>query len=170
MHFLLVFQLFCVCTCVSLSFNLILWCVYISVPTPSVTVTVLNTRIVGQSLTLKCRVTTVRGINSRVDIIWRRNGTEVMRSNNILSTMMDSSLIYTDTYNISRLSTDDENREYACEIVVSDSVTLNVIGKELCIWYQSNMSVNLFILFLIAHIWVRSVKHFCSLWPCSLIL
>ena len=43
------------------------------------TVTALNIQTVGQSLTLECTVTAVRGITSRVDIIWSRNGRELER-------------------------------------------------------------------------------------------
>ena len=61
----------------------------------------------------------------------------VSRTNNISSTMMASSLIYTDTYNISQLGTDDEGREYQCEVVINTSlpvmangsITLDVMGE-----------------------------------------
>jgi len=50
---------------------------------------------------------------------------------------MDSSLIYTDTYTITLLSTDDDGREYECEVVINASpvvtannnVALNVMGE-----------------------------------------
>jgi len=32
-----------------------------------------NIQTVGQSLTLECSVTAVRGITSRVDIVWKNN-------------------------------------------------------------------------------------------------
>jgi len=107
--------------------------VYISVPTPEVSV-IAPDQTVGQSLTLECNVTTVRGINSRVDIIWSRNGEEVNRTND---TMMDTSLIYTDTYTIPLLSTDDEGAVFDCEAVINStpmvmnnsSITLDVTGK-----------------------------------------
>ena len=112
-------------------------CVYITVPTPSVTVTAPNTQIVGGPLTLTCNVTAVRGITSSVDIVWRRNGTEVMRTNDTSSTMMDTSLVYTDTYNISQLNTTDEGIEYGCQVVINstpqvmanDTVSLDVTGN-----------------------------------------
>ena len=108
-----------------------------TVPSPSVTVTAPNTQTVGQSLTLECSVTAVRGITSRVDIIWSRDGMVLNRTNNTSPTMMDSALIYTDTYTISQLSTDDEGREYECAVVINaspvvtatGSVMLDVIGE-----------------------------------------
>ena len=110
---------------------------YITVPIPNVTVTVPNTQIVGQSLTLQCEVTTVRGITSRVDIVWSSNGTELERMNDVSSTTMDNSLVYTDSYTILQLSTTDESRVIQCEIVInaspsvmaSDSITLDVTGE-----------------------------------------
>ena len=107
------------------------------VPTPTVRVTALNNQTVGQSLTLQCEVTTVRGITSRVDIVWSSNGTELERMNDVSSTTMDNSLVYTDSYTISQLSTTDESRMIQCEVVIntspsvmdSDSITLDVIGE-----------------------------------------
>ena len=95
-----------------------------------------NTQTVGQSLTLQCEVTTVRGITSRVDIVWSSNGTELERMNDVSSTMMSDSLVYTDSYNISQLSTTDEGRVIQCEVVInaspivmaSDNITLDVTG------------------------------------------
>ena len=108
-----------------------------SVPTPTVSITILNTQIVGQSLTLQCEVTTVRGITSSVDIAWSSNGTELKRMNNVSSTTMDNSLVYTDSYTISQLSTTDDGRVIQCEVVINtamanDGITLDVIGKTRC--------------------------------------
>ena len=97
-----------------------------------------NTQTVGQSLTLQCEVTTVRGITSRVDIVWSSGsgGIEVERMNDVSSTTMGNSLVYTDSYTISQLSTTDEGRVIQCEVVIntspsvmaSDSITLDVTG------------------------------------------
>ena len=111
--------------------------IYILVPTPNVTVIALNTQTVGQSLTLQCEVTTVRGITSRVDIVWNGGGTVLRRMNDVSSTTMDNSLVYTDSYTISQLSTTDEGRVIQCEVVInaspsvmaSDSITLDVTGE-----------------------------------------
>ena len=91
----------------------------------------------GQSLTLQCVVTTVRGITSRVDIVWSSNGTVLRRINDTIATTMDNSLVYTDSYNISQLSTTDDGRVIQCEvmintsppIMVSDNLTLSVDGE-----------------------------------------
>ena len=111
-------------------------CNIIIVPTPTVSVTAPNTQTVGQSLTLQCEVTTVRGITSRVDIVWSSGGTELERMNGVSSTTMENLLVYTDSYTISQLSTTDEGRVIQCEVVINasspvmanDNITLDVTG------------------------------------------
>ena len=113
------------------------------VPTPVVNVTSPNTQTVGQSLTLQCEVTTVRGITSRVDIVWSSNGTVLRRMNDTTATTMDNSLVYTDSYNISQLNTTDDGRVIQCEVVIntnpsvmaSDSIILDVTGEH-CVFCQ----------------------------------
>ena len=107
-------------------------------PTPSVNVTAPNTQIVGQSLTLECNVTAVRGITSRVDIIWRRNGTEVEKIEGVIVSPTTGNMVtYTDTYNTPPLKTTDDDRSYECKVVInvnppvmaSGNVTLDVMGE-----------------------------------------
>ena len=117
----------------------------ILVPSPSVITT---TQTVGQSLTLQCEVTTVRGITSRVNIVWSSGGTVLRRMNDTTATTMDNSLVYTDSYTISQLSTTDEGRVIQCEGVInvnplvtaSNSTTLDVTGKSYYLtdqkWYK----------------------------------
>ena len=107
------------------------------VPTPTVNVTVPDNQTVGQSLTLQCNVTAVRGITSRVDIVWSSGGTELQRMNGTPSTTVDNSLVYTDSYTISQLNTTDEARVIQCEVVInanppvraSDSIAVDVTGE-----------------------------------------
>ena len=105
------------------------------VSTPSINLTVPNTQIVGQSLTLECSVTIVRGITSRVDIVWSNDGVELQRTNGTNASLSsDFSTMYTSTYTIPLLSTVDDSRVYQCKVVidtnppvmVTGSVTLNV--------------------------------------------
>ena len=117
------------------------------------TITNLNAQIVGQSLTLLCKVTTVRIITSGVDIVWSSGGTEFKRMNNISSTTMSNSLVYTDSYTISQLSTTDEGRVIQCEVVVNanppvmanDNIILDVTGKYAC--YFNNTVYDLVLLY-----------------------
>ena len=109
----------------------------ILVASSTTSITVLNTQTVGQSLTLQCKVNTVRGITSRVDIVWSSGGTGLERMNDVSSTTMDNSLVYTDYYTILQLNTTDVDRVIQCEgvinanlpIMANDSITLNVTGK-----------------------------------------
>ena len=109
----------------------------ILVPSPSIIATASNTQTVGQPLTLQCEVTTVRGITSRVDIVWSSGGMELNRTNNVSSARVGNSLVYTDSYTITQLSTTDEGRVIQCEVVInaspsvmdSDSITLDVTGE-----------------------------------------
>jgi len=112
-------------------------CTFNTAPTPDVNITASNNQTVGQSLTLECSVTAVRGITSRVDIIWSIDGRELERIEGVnVSSTTDNSVVYTDTYNISQLSTNDDGRVYQCEVLintsppvmVNDSVTLDVTG------------------------------------------
>ena len=111
---------------------------FLLVPTPTVSVSVApsDNQTVGQSLTLQCEVTTVRGITSRVDIVWRSDCTVSRRTNDTTATTMDNSLAYTDSYTISQLSTTDDGRVIQCEVVINASpkivnnvsTTLDVTG------------------------------------------
>ena len=92
------------------------------VPIPGVTVTPFNNHTVSQSLTLECNVTTVRGITSRVDIIWSSDGRELERTEGVnVTSTTDNSVVYTDTYTISQLNTTDDDRRLHCEVVINIS-------------------------------------------------
>ena len=99
--------------------------------------TATSNQTVGQPLTLVCDVTTVRGITSRVDIVWSSDITEVERVEGVnISSITSSTAMYTDTYTISLLRTSDDDKVYQCEVVINsnisviadDNVTLDVIG------------------------------------------
>ena len=97
----------------------------------------------GQPLTLECVAIVVRGINSQVDIIWKNDASaKEFRRNNVNASMTNlsmSSVVYKDYFNISQLTTDDNNVTYQCEIIIntnpsvmaSGGFILHVIGKSL---------------------------------------
>ena len=82
---------------------------------------------------------TVRGITSRVDIVWSSDdGYQLKRNEGVsFNYIMDNSVVYTTRYTIPQLSTTDENRAYQCEVVInsnssissSGNVILNVTGR-----------------------------------------
>ena len=122
-----------------ISYTVLTVCPCKIVPIPDyINVTVPNTQIVGQSLTLKCSVTTVRGITSRVDIVWNSDGVELNRTEtpNITSTT-DDMIEYMDVYTITLLKDTDINRTFHCgmiinsipPVIVNSDVTLDVTGK-----------------------------------------
>ena len=110
---------------------------FTEVSTPTVSVAALNTQTVSQSLTLQCEVTTVRGITSRVDIVWSSGGIELQRMSDVSSTTMNNSLVYTDSYTILQVSTNDEDKVIQCEGIIlatptqsnTNTLTLDVTGQ-----------------------------------------
>ena len=69
--------------------------------------------------------------------MWSSNGTELERTDNVSSTTRHNSLVFTDSYNISQLSTTDDGRVIQCEVVINtvmanDGITLDVTGKTRC--------------------------------------
>ena len=97
-----------------------------------------SNQTVGQSLTLESSITTVRGITSRVDIVWSSNGEELKRTSNanISLTIKDNEL-YEDAFSIPLLSTSDDGRIIQCKLVIlanssvsaTNNITLDVTGK-----------------------------------------
>ena len=69
--------------------------------------------------------------------MWRYGSTELNRTNGTTPITMGNSLVYTDSYTISQLSTTDDGRMIQCEVVInaspsvmaSDSITLNVASE-----------------------------------------
>ena len=109
------------------------------VPSPSVMITAPDTQIVGQSLDLSCSGSVVRGITSEVNVVWKSDGSELGRTNEVNLTLMENgtSLTYMDSYTIAQLSTFDKDKVYYCELVISSHppvavnsrILLNVTSK-----------------------------------------
>ena len=99
--------------------------------------TALNTQTVGQSLTLQCEVTTAIGIDVRVDIVWSSGDTELEKIIASMSNTLGNSLVYTESFMISELSTSDEDKIIQCKVEIylnpllmaTNNVTLNVTGE-----------------------------------------
>ena len=89
---------------------------------------------VGQSLELQCNLTTVRGINSQVDIVWSNGSIELSRTT---ATTLNNLPVYINEYTIPVLRTDYNGNVIQCQVVinasptvmVSDSTTLDVTGE-----------------------------------------
>ena len=98
-------------------------------------VTTLNEQIVGQPLMLECAMSAPRGISSRVDVVWSRDGLEVEHIADISSNFSSSEVVvYTNIYTIPLLDTYDDDIVYECEVIINssplfkikDNVTLHV--------------------------------------------
>ena len=92
---------------------------------------------VGQSLSLECIVTTVRGLSSSIDIIWTSDGLEINRTSGASTDSSTSSFIlYRDFYNIPLLTTAEDGRVFQCEgminttpyLTAESSTTLDIVG------------------------------------------
>ena len=110
-----------------------------TVPTPVVEVTNIDIVEFGQATTLECNVTAVRGITSRVDIIWRNglNSTIVKTVENVTANIVNNLAVYTDQLVTPPLSVNDSGRVYYCEVNINatfeitsfEFFVLNFIGK-----------------------------------------
>ena len=74
---------------------------------------------IGDSLTLDCSFTTVRGISSSVNFIWTTGGIEIRRVDNITADVLNDSAIYTDSFEIPSLSAIDNGRVYYCRVMIN---------------------------------------------------
>jgi len=79
---------------------------------------------------LVCTVTAVRGITSRIDIIWSNNDSVLTSSVavNVYSSQYDVA-IYSATYKTPQLNTTDDGRVYQCEVVIKTSPPVMATGS-----------------------------------------
>jgi len=72
---------------------------------------------------LQCSATTVRGVTSRVDIIWTNgSNTQIRRVNNIAtSNILNTSAVYNDIFVIPSLDISDISVVYQCEVIINTS-------------------------------------------------
>ena len=112
----------------------------------SVMVTTLNEQIVGRPLMLECEMSTPRGISSRVDVVWSRDGVEVEHINDVSSNFSSPEVVvYTNIYTIPLLGTYDDGIVYECEVIIYSSpllkitynVMLDVTGMCSLIYYSN---------------------------------
>ena len=92
---------------------------FCTVPAPSVNITVPNNLTTDQSVTLNCSAVTVKGITSRVDIVWY-SGVQVRRVNNVTASIInDTAAVYRDSLNISSLTRQHDGRIYSCQVIIN---------------------------------------------------
>ena len=83
-------------------------------------VTIIGNQTVGQSLTLECNATTLRGVTSDTIVTWYTSGMMVRNVSMVNSSTIGNSQVYTDLYTIS-LSTTDDGTVYLCEVFINSS-------------------------------------------------
>ena len=124
---------------------------YIIVPIPIVGVAIQTNQTAGEPLTLYCNVTTVRGIISRVDIMWLVDDSLLEIADSDVSTTSDGIQLYMTSYTINQLSATDNERVYQCNVLINssnvlvmafDNFTLNVTGKSCVVNYVLSIQVN----------------------------
>ena len=108
------------------------------VPTPDVSISVPNNLTTGQPLTMDCTMIAVRGITSRVDIVWYGSGGQFRSANNVTATIINSTTaLYRDSFNISSLTRQHDGSFYSCRAIIYSepslfiytSIRLNVTCK-----------------------------------------
>ena len=67
---------------------------------------------------LRCEVTTVRGITSKVDIVWSSGGTVLRRINGTTASTINNLQVYSNYYSIKLLRTSDKSRVIQCEGII----------------------------------------------------
>ena len=115
----------------------LLFC-FLDLNSTDVTLNIPDSQYVGQSLMLKCSVTTVRYITNRLDIIWSQDDVELKRTEGVnVSYISNNKAVYVNTYNIFQVSTSDSGMVYNCKVIINLNIpliaistgVLNVTGK-----------------------------------------
>jgi len=104
---------------------------------PNVSVTADPTPTVGLSTTLVCSGTTVRGINTTVDIMWSADDEIIQSEENVTVNLTDDNMLaFTNSYTTGVLNESANGTQYECEvrlantsIVVPINFTLDVTCK-----------------------------------------
>jgi len=91
-------------------------------------------QVIGQALTLECNATAVRGIASSVDIsLFSLETVE-----DVDPIIVGNSAVYSATFTTGELTSFDDGRQLFCVVNINgsfaefDSLTLDVLGKEMC--------------------------------------
>ena len=82
---------------------------------------------VDQPLMMECSVTTTRGVNSRVDVVWSLNGTELERIESVdVNYTTSFSTVYTHIYTLNMTG---PGREYQCEAIINIDPPVRATGS-----------------------------------------
>ena len=73
-------------------------------------------QVLGEPLTLECKIKTAVDIDDTFNVIWTNDITEVRRVENIPANLISN---YSDFYTIPALSRSDDNRRHQCEVIIN---------------------------------------------------
>ena len=100
-----------------------------------INITARNIQQVGSPLTLDCVINDNSVTTSSLEVVWITNAT-TLQITDVMATVMDGSLVYTDSYTITQLTTSDHGRVIQCianrtnpPVMDSSNVVLSVNGK-----------------------------------------
>ena len=83
----------------------------------------------GRTASLECNAIAVRGITSRVDIIWTTGFRTVRRVDNLTASILNNSVVYSDQFITPPLSANDNGRVYQCQVVINADFRINAFGR-----------------------------------------
>ena len=122
-----------------------------------------NNVTVGQNLTLQCVVGTVENIMSRVDIVWRRDGTLLESTNNITGNIMSGSVVYSDLYLFGSLATSDNGTVVECEVVINvEPPIINTASNVIIVFGKYSSIVVCYFVYMYMHIMYMYIKTVCQ--------
>ena len=122
-----------------------------------------NNVTVGQNLTLQCVVNTVENIMSRVDIVWRRNGMQLQRTNNITGNIMSGAVVYSDLYMFGSQATSDNGTVVECEVVINvEPPVRNTATTVIVVFGKYSSIVLCYFVYMYIHIMCMYIKTVCQ--------
>ena len=93
-------------------------------------ISVPNNLTTGQPLTMDCTMVAVRGITSRVDIVWYSSSGQLRSANNVTATIVNATTaLYRDSFNISSLTRQHDGSLYSCQAVIYSEPSLFIYAS-----------------------------------------
>jgi len=94
---------------------------------PIVSLTAVNSLMVGQPLFLECTVNIACIIRGEVTVVWSVDGMELRSTRSVDYT--ESSVAYVENYTIPQLRSSDNGKLYQCEVMINTSVLVTAAAN-----------------------------------------
>ena len=101
---------------------------------PVVVINAPDEQVLGEPLTLECKIITAIDIDDTFNIIWTNDITEVRRVENIPANLISN---YSDFYTIPALSRSDDNRRYQCEVIINTNPPVSAAVASIALQVRS---------------------------------